>query len=116
MALKPMKKDAPLLAAAPYVLSFLIGALVYLIEKEDRFVKFHALQAILFHLAFTAVYTLLFIVVWVGAFFIVGFICLPFLFLLVGAYFIADIWLAYRAYKGEYFELPVIGEFAARHV
>ena len=115
-ALKPMKKDAPILAAAPYVLSFVVGVLIYLIEKEDRFVRFHALQAILLHLVSTAVYMALFMVVWVGAIFVVGFLCLPFLFLLVGAYIIASIWLAYRAYKGEYFELPVIGEFAARHI
>jgi len=115
-ALKPVKKDASILAAAPYVFSVLIGVLIYLMEKEDRYVRFHALQAILLHTAFTVIYTVLFMIIWVGAFFIVGFLCLPFLFLLVGAAILASIWLAYRAYQGEYFELPVIGEFAARHI
>lgn len=117
-ALKPIKKDSILLAALPYVFSVIVGLLVYLIEKEDRYVRFHALQGILFHFALGIAYAAIVVIFLVFAFATMGLgmFCFPAIWLLGFATLGLNIWLAYRAYQGEYFELPVIGEFAARHV
>lgn len=116
--LTPMKKDSPILAALPYILGLIVGLLIYLIEKEDRWVRFHALQAILLTLAYSAIGLALGIVLLAFALATmgIGVFCVFAIYPLAFATILVNIWLAYRAYKGEYFELPVIGEFAARHI
>ena len=116
--LQPTKKDSRLLAAGAYLLHIFIAFLIYLVEKEDKWVRFHALQAILFHLSYSAVFFVIFTAVWLFAFvtFGLGAICIPVLFVLVFGVILLNLWFAYRAYKEEYFELPLIGKFAAAHV
>lgn len=117
--LAPMKNDSRLLAAITYVLGLVVGLLIYLLEKEDKWVRFHAIQSIIFHLAWSVVFFVVFIVVWVGAIATMGAgaLCMILLFPLVFAVFLANLWFAYRAFKGEYFEIPFgIGAFAARQL
>lgn len=114
----PIKKDSPILAALAYPLSLIIALLIYLIEKEDKFVRFHALQALIFDLAYSVAYTAIFVVVWVFAVATMGIgaLCVLPLILVVFLIFALKLWWAYRAYKGEYFKLPVIGDIAEKHV
>ncbi len=116
--LKPMKKDSNLLAAIAYVLGIVVALLIYLIEKEDKWVRFHAMQAIVFHLAWSVGFGAVFIVLWVVALVTmgVGALCIFAIFPIALLVMVANFWFAYRAYKGEYFELPVIGEFTASHI
>ena len=98
--------DSKLWSALNYVFPILMLVVVYLVEdkKKDKFVLFHAWQS-----------TLLAVAAWVVAMVIsvvtlgFGALCTPLL-LIVFLYF------AYRAYKGERFVLPVIGEFAEKQV
>lgn len=90
-------------AAVSYLLGFISGILVFIVEKKSDFVKFHAMQS-------TIVFLGLFIV-----FNIVGII--PFINLLLAPImFIVSflLWgfLLYKAYQGEKFKLPVIGDIA----
>lgn len=116
--LKPLKKDSNLLAALAYVLGLIVALLIYLIEKEDKWVRFHAMQAIVFHVAYMVAFGAVFIVLWLFALVTMGFgaICMFAIFPVALLVFVANIWFAYRAYQGEYFELPVIGEFTASHI
>jgi uncharacterized membrane protein len=116
--LKPAKKDSNILAALAYILSMFVALIIYLIEKEDKWLKFHALQAIVFDLVYSAIFFVLMIVSWVIAFatFGLGIFCILPVFALIPIAFIYRIYIAYRAFKGEYFEIPMIGEFVLKHI
>ncbi|MDW0115943.1 DUF4870 domain-containing protein [Sporosarcina thermotolerans] len=80
---------------------FIIGIVFLIIEKENRFIRFHALQAV-----FTALAIFLIGIV-LGFIPIIGFM----ISLLLGPLsFVLMIFLMYQAYKGNYFKLPFIGD------
>ncbi|PZD96605.1 hypothetical protein DNH61_07370 [Paenibacillus sambharensis] len=89
-----------------YVLGFITGLLLLTIEKDNRFVKFHALQSIFASAAVIVTQLLL------GGIPIIGWL---FGLLLAPAALI--LWLACMllALQGRWFKLPVIGDLAERH-
>lgn len=89
-------------AALSYVLGWLTGIIFLLIEK-DPFVRFHAMQSII---TFGILTLLSFIPV-------IGWILSP-LVMIVG--FILWLVLIFKAYQGEEFKLPVVGEFAKKQL
>jgi len=80
-----------------YVAGWVTGLIFFLIEKDSKFVKFHAMQSII---TFVAVVILAFIPVinWV-----IGILAL-----------VLWILLMIKAYQGEKFKLPVIGDLAEK--
>jgi len=88
-------------AALSYVGLWITGIIMLLIEK-DPFVRFHAMQSII-------VFGLL-TVIWVFPLF---WLLTP-LIGLVG--FILWLLLIYKAYQGEEFKLPVVGDFAKKQL
>jgi uncharacterized membrane protein len=120
--------DGNLAAALGYPIG-IIAIISLIMEKENRFVKFHALQAILLHVAFIVVA----IAVWIIGIilFIVGIAAaaatnsgaagslVGMLFgliwlLVIAAYVGGLIYAAVKAYGGNYFKLPVIGNMAEK--
>ncbi len=98
-----------------YLLGVITGIIFYVIEKENKFVRFHAVQSII-------VFGLLIILDWVV---IPIVMMVPLLGWVIGGLlgmltFVAALvlWvlLMYKAYKGEMYKLPVIGEIAERYV
>ncbi len=89
-------------AALSYVLGWLTGIVFLLIEK-DPFVRFHAMQSII-------TFGLLTIISFVP---IIGWLLSP-LAMIVG--FVLWLVLIFKAYQGEEFKLPVIGDFAKKQV
>ncbi len=90
-----------------YVLGLITGLIFFLIEKENKFVRFHAMQSIIASAAlFVAGFVLAFIPVlgW-----IVGM-------LLNLAGLVLWIVCMVKAYQGEWFRIPVVGEIAAKQV
>lgn len=87
-------------AALSYVLGWLTGIIFLLIEK-DKFVRFHAMQSIV---TFGLLTVLSFVPV-------IGWLLSP-LVMIVG--FILWLVLIFKAYQGEEFKLPWIGEFAQK--
>ena len=85
-------------AALSYVLGWLTGIVVLLLEK-DPFVRFHAMQSVVTF----GFLTILAIVPFIG-------LVLSPLIMIVG--FVLWLVLIFKAYKGEEFKLPVIGDFA----
>lgn len=86
-----------------YVLGFVTGIIFLILEKDNKFVRFHAMQS-----------TITFLVLLV-----IGMI--PFFgpalsFIISPIAFILWIILIYKAYKSEMFKLPVIGDYAAKWV
>lgn len=86
-----------------YLFGFVSGAIIFLIEKENKFVKFHAMQSILI---FLTVVILSFVLGFIP---IVGWILSL---LLAPASFVLWIFMMFKAYQNEYFKLPYIGDMA----
>jgi uncharacterized membrane protein len=87
-----------------------IGGLVFLlIEKENKFVRFAAMQSIIMNVAFTVIYIALSILIAV----IPGIGILSIVLSVFGlAYFVLVILLMVKAYKMEEWELPIVGQQA----
>jgi uncharacterized membrane protein len=107
--------------ALAYLLGPITGILFLVIEKEDRFVRFHAAQSIALTVAWFALTIVLTIVSTVlgalpGVGWLIGIafflISLP----LALAGFCLWLLLMYRAYQGKEWQLPVIGGHARRFV
>lgn len=102
--------DANVLAALAYIFN-LIGALILLVLEDDEYVRFHAAQALL---VTAVVIAARFVVRVLGAVFgVVGLDVLTFLLGTVvwaGAA-IAFLFLAYKGFTGERFEVPVLAEY-----
>ncbi len=86
-----------------YVVAWITGIIFLLLEKDNQFVRFHAIQSIVVFGAFTV------------AEFILGFI--PFIgwvlaWILGVAAFILWIILMVRAYQGKMYKVPVAGSIA----
>ena len=103
MAKTALGLDRNVSALLAYVLGWVSGLAIILIEKEDDFVRFHAMQSIVTFGALT-----LLSVVFGTMFMFMG--------IMVSLIQIAGIalWilLIVKAYQGEKFMLPVIGEIA----
>lgn len=96
--------DSRLIAALSHGLTFFEGGLlaplvIYLWKKdEDDFVAFHSLQSLYFGLAF-----------WVLTAVSCGILGA----LLAIPYLVFEAIATYKAWEGEYFELPIVGRYAA---
>jgi uncharacterized membrane protein len=97
--------DANVAAALTYLVGFVTGIIFLLVEKDNKFVRFHAMQSTLLFLGIVAVDILLQLVPIIGAL-VVIFIVIP-----VSA--ILWLLLMYKAYQGEEFKLPLVGQMAA---
>lgn len=94
----------------------LVALIVIFIEKEDKFVRFHAFQSVLYWLGFTVLVVAFVIVTTVLAFasgILATLISLLFLLVWLGL-FAGAIYFGYKSYQGETFKLPVIGEMAEK--
>ena len=94
-----------------YVGGWITGLIFFVLEKDSKFVKFHALQSLVVFAAFTVVCTVLQI-----------FTQIPFIGLLISIVlgllgllaFILWIILMLKAYQHELFKLPWSGDFAEK--
>ncbi len=85
-----------------YLLFWVSGIVIFIIEKENRYVRFHAAQSMA---AFVILFTLLLI------FPVVPIIGLLLYYLLRVLIFVLWLFLMYKAFNGEEYQLPYIGEF-----
>lgn len=100
-----MTRDPKLWAALAYVFGLMSGIGVLLVEKQDRYVRFHAMQSVLTFGAVAVVWVLLPTVPIVGD-----------LRVLLGMYWagVLALWglLMWKALQGEAYRLPYIGDIA----
>jgi len=90
-------------AAGTYLLGWITGLIFFLVEKDDKTIRFHAMQSIVF-------FGLLTVLSMVP---IIGWALSPFIFL-IGL--IGWVFLLVKAYQGEMFKLPLVGDFAEKQV
>ena len=123
--------DPKIAAALSYI--WIVGLIFFFMEKENRFIRFHALQSILFGIANTIIMMVLVVVaviltfafgiggamvgggigivmnllvwlIWL-AFWLIAMVCL-----------VGLIFAAVKAYQGQMFKLPIIGNMAEKIV
>ena len=107
--------DANVTALIGYPIGIVALILVF-IEKDNKFVRFHAFQSLLFWAVAT--------VLWIGLIFLMIFLAFIssilatlfwLLLMVVGlGVFAGIIFLAYKAFQGEMFKLPIIGDMAEK--
>ena len=114
-----MGMDANVAAGLSYLFSIVGGLIFYFGEKQNRFVRFHAMQSILFN----AFWIMLFIVLFTVQSFLyasvilipLGFVFTCLTILLPLALLAVWIVLMVYAFQGKYFKLPVIGDYAEKY-
>lgn len=99
--------DANVAAALSYLFGFVTGAVFLILEKRDRFVRFHAMQSALAFGGITVGWLLLSAIPLVGL--------LAWL-LIIPASAILWLVLMFKAYQGEEFKLPIVGQIAADRI
>ncbi len=92
-------------ALLSYLAGFVTGIIFFVIEKDNKFVRFHAFQSLV-------LFGGLFVVQMVLVFTIVLIILVPILNI---ATLILWVVLMIKAYNGEMFKLPVIGDMAEKN-
>ena len=100
--------DANVAAALSYLVGFVTGIIFLVVEKENRFVRFHALQSTLLFAGIVAIDILLQIVPILGALVVV--------FIIVPASAVLWLLMMFKAYQGEEFKLPLVGQMAADRI
>lgn len=94
-----------ILAAIAYMIPLVMGMVIILTEKENKFVRFHAFQSIIFGL------------VWCGAaaiavslqLILIGYLLSPLITVIGVALWFFLMW---KAYNHEEYQLPIIGKIA----
>jgi uncharacterized membrane protein len=99
-------------AGLSYLFGWITGLIFFLMEKQNRFVRFHAMQSILFFGGLTVLEIAL-NVVSSFAYIPLFFTCVYGLIGLVG--FVGWIVLMVNGFQGKYFKLPVIGDYAEKY-
>jgi uncharacterized membrane protein len=116
--------DENVAALLSYVFGWVSGLIFFLIEKDSRLVRFHAMQSILLNVLFGVIGFVLWIIIFIlilivhqisdalGA--IISILAtLVWVVFLIG-FLIAWIMCLIKAFQGQYFKLPIIGNFAEK--
>lgn len=89
-----------------YFLGFVTGLVFYLVEKKNKFIRFHAMQSIV---VFGAIFVINIVLMAIP---VLGFLANALLSLLS---LVLWILLMVKAYQGEYFKLPIAGDIAEKN-
>jgi uncharacterized membrane protein len=101
-------------AGLSYVLGWITGIVFFLMEKQNRFVRFHAMQSILFFGGLTVLNIILSIIGNLDIVLLSGVAqILGSLIGLVG--FVGWIILMINGFQGKYFKLPIVGDYAEKY-
>ena len=116
--------DENIAALLSYIFGWVSGLIFFLMEKDSRLVRFHAMQSILFNVLILVLvfvfWILTFVLVLIGAAIgdVIGtiFSLLATLLWLVFSLGILIGWILclVKAFQGQYFKLPIIGNFAEK--
>ncbi len=116
--------DENVAALLSYIFTWVTGLIFYLIEKDSRFVRFHAMQAILLG-ASTFVIGVVIYILWAVLLIIVvnisdvlamvmNLVMMLVLVVFYLAFLIGWVMCLIKAFQKQYFKLPVLGNFAEK--
>ncbi len=94
-----------------YVLGWITGIVFLVLEKENKFVRFHAMQSI-------ATFLPLMVIAWITN---LIFMWIPFISWAISTLIwilVLILWLIlmFKAYQGEMYKLPIVGNFAEKQI
>ncbi len=89
-----------------YFLGWITGLVFYLVEKKNKFVRFHAMQSLVVFGSLSIINIVLLVIPVLG-------ILLSTLLSLLGL--VLWVLLMIKAYQGEYFKLPIAGDIAEKN-
>ena len=94
-------------ALIAYLFGWLSGLIIFLLEKDSRFVRFHALQSLIFFGAMSLILGVL------GRIPAIGWV-----FAVVGGIATFGYWIIgmIKAYQGELYRFPIVGDIAAGQI
>ena len=99
-------------AGLSYVLTWVTGLIFFLLEKQNRFVRFHAMQSILFFGGLTVIQIVLGVI---GHFPFLGLLT----FLIGNLLWLLGVvmWIVLMifGFQGKYFKLPIVGDYAEKY-
>ena len=111
--------QANVAALLSYVLGWLTGLIFFLLEKDNKFVKFHAIQSMIVFGALFVLQIGIGMFMWIFAMMRLGFM-IPVISFITGLFYLVSIvlWviLMVKAYQGEMFKLPIAGDIAEKQV
>lgn len=120
---KAQTKDGSTMAALCYLggivgqIGLIVPLFIYLNAKDDKFVRFHALQAMIAEIALYLIeYAMIFLAILLLITIVGYFLMILALVALYPLIVLVRFYLAYRAYKGEAFMLPKVGEFTIKNL
>ena len=99
-------------AGLSYVFGWVSGLIIFLVEKQNRFVRFHAMQSMLFFGGLTILDILLEIL---GNLPVLGYITVIAVPLVGIIGFVGWIVLMINGFQGKYFKLPIVGDYAEKY-
>ena len=107
-----------LLCYAPCCIGLVFSIVAVIVEKQSRFLRFHAFQSLFFHgAAIVAMIGFQILGLMIGMISAVLALIFHMLLMLVGLVLLAaEILLMVKAYNGEEYELPTIGPMARKYV
>ena len=107
---EPIKENLdPKVSATLAYFLWLIGGIVFFVISKNPYVRFHAMQSILFNASVAVIY-IFFMIFGFMFWILLG----PLSYLLWMAGFAVWIILMIKAYQGEKFKLPIIGKYAEK--
>lgn len=123
--------DPKVAAALSYI--WIVGLIFYFMEKENRFVRFHAMQSIIFGIVNSVIIVALMVLAFVltivmgvggamvgGALGLIvsllGWLVWLLFVLVILVMMLGLVFAAYKAYQGQKFKLPIIGNMAEKIV
>lgn len=109
-----MQMEPKTAAGLSYLLGWITGIIFFVLEKQNRFVRFHAMQSILFFGGLSVLSIVLQVVTGLNIPFISFLtLCVNGLLGIVGL--VGWIVLLINGFQGKYFKLPVIGDYAEKY-
>lgn len=90
-----------------YLVGFITGIIFLLIEKENKFVRYHAIQSIIVSASFLILNIILTAIPIFG--WMIGLILAP-------VYLVLWIYMLFMAYQGKWFKLPISGDMAEKQL
>ncbi len=103
-----------IVAALSYFLGFITGVIILLVEKQDKYIRFHAMQSVVIFGAlfvFNLVFSLIF-----GSLTFLGFLASIINTLISIVSVVVWVISMIKAYQGVVYKWPIVGDFAEKQV
>lgn len=109
MAKTSMNMEENIASLLCYAAFWITGLIFYILEKENKTVRFHAMQSLITFIGVFVISFILYALSWFIPFF--------WLFNLLFSLLILILWilLMLKAYQGEKFKLPIVGDIAEKN-